>query len=59
MRTAAILRVVRRAVRLEQIKISLHAAEEALEEEITRSEILEAFANVVVVENYPEWQLGS
>ena len=58
MRAASILRVIRRAVRLEQIKISLHAAEEAIEEEITRSEILEAFANVVVVEDYPEWWLG-
>jgi len=57
MRTESILRVIRRAVRLDKVKISIHAAEEALEEEITRSEILEAFSNAEVVENYPEWWL--
>jgi hypothetical protein len=43
---------------LEKVKISIHAAEEALEEEITRSEILDAFSNAEVLEDYPEWWLG-
>lgn len=39
MDTAAILDMLNRAVDERQIKISLHAAEEALAEEITRREV--------------------
>jgi hypothetical protein len=56
--TAAILDLFERAVREHQIKISLHAAEEALAEEITRPEIEEAMLNAQLLEDYPDWWLG-
>jgi hypothetical protein len=56
--TAAVLGLFRRAVREHQIKISLHAAEEALSEEITRSEIEAALLSGQVLEDYPDWWLG-
>lgn len=38
--------------------LSLHAAEEALAEHITRPEIEAAMLNAQVLEDYPEWWLG-
>jgi hypothetical protein len=42
----------------QQVKVSLHAAEEALAEHITRSEIEMAMLNAQLLEDYPEWWLG-
>ena len=58
MQIAAILGLFKRAVIEHQIKISLHATEEALAEEITRSEIEAAMLNAQVLEDYPDWWLG-
>jgi len=38
--------------------ISLHAAEEALAENITRSEIEATLLSAQVLEDYPDWWLG-
>jgi hypothetical protein len=46
------------AVNEQQIKISLHAAEEALAEHITRREIETAMLDAQVLEDYPDWWLG-
>ena len=54
----AILGLFKRAVREQQIEISLHAAEEALAEHTTRPEIEEAMLNALLVEDYPKWWLG-
>jgi hypothetical protein len=54
----SILELFKRAVTEGQLMISLHAAEEALAEDITRSEIEEAMLNAQVVEEYPDWWLG-
>jgi len=51
-------RLLKRAVVEHQIKISLHAADEALSEEITRLEIESAMLNAEMLEDYPEWWLG-
>ena len=56
--TAAILDLLKQAVQQRQIKISLHAADEALAEEITRPEIEAAMLNAQVLEDYPDWWLG-
>ena len=53
-----ILDLFKRAARQRQIKISLHAAEEALSEEITRPEIEAAMVNAQLLEDYPDWWLG-
>jgi hypothetical protein len=45
-------------VQQRQLKISLHAAEEALAEEITRSEIEAALLTAQLLEDYPDWWLG-
>ena len=58
MDTATILGLLKRAVDERQIKISLHAAEEALAEEITRPQIEAAMRNAELLEDYPEWWLG-
>ncbi|MCD6553162.1 MAG: DUF4258 domain-containing protein [Anaerolineae bacterium] len=58
MDAASILALYKRAVREEQLKISLHAAEEALAEHITRPEIEEAMLNAQLIEDYPDWWLG-
>lgn len=58
MDTPAILDLFKRAVKECQIKISLHAAEEALAEEITRREIEAALLNAQLLEDYPDWWLG-
>jgi len=56
--TAAILDLLKRAVDERQVKISLHAAEEALAEEITRREIEAAMLSAELLEDYPDWWLG-
>jgi hypothetical protein len=56
--TAAILDLLKRAVDERQVKISLHAAEEALAEEITRREIEAVMLNAELLEDYPDWWLG-
>lgn len=53
-----ILDLLKRAVHEQRIKISLHAAEEALAEHIVRSEIEEAMLNAQLLEDYPDWWLG-
>ena len=53
-----ILELFERAVRERQIKISLHAAEEAFAEYITRNEIEQVLLNAQVLEDYPHWWLG-
>ena len=58
MDTVAILALLRQAVDEHRIKISLHAAEEALAEEITRREIEAALCSATLLEDYPEWWLG-
>ena len=58
MDAASILALFKRAVREGQLKISLHAAEEALAECITRPEIEEAMLNAQLLEDYPDWWLG-
>jgi len=39
-------------------KLSLHAAEEALAEHITRAEIEAAMFDAQMLEDYPDWWLG-
>jgi hypothetical protein len=55
---ASIADLLGRAVDKKQIKISLHAVEEALAEHITRPEIEAAMRNAQVLEDYPDWWLG-
>jgi hypothetical protein len=55
---SAILKRLKQAVEEHQVKISLHAAEEALAEEITRPEIEWAMLNAQLLEDYPDWWLG-
>ncbi|UCC87545.1 MAG: DUF4258 domain-containing protein [Anaerolineales bacterium] len=54
----SMLKVLTEAVHKQQIKISLHAAEEALTEHITPAEIESALLSAQVLENYPDWWLG-
>jgi len=54
----AILARIQEAITTGQVKISLHAAEEALTKEISRAEILETLQNAVILEDYPTWWLG-
>jgi hypothetical protein len=56
---AAVADLLKRAVDEGQIKISLHAAEEALAEKITRTDIEMVMLNAQVLEDYPDWWLGS
>jgi hypothetical protein len=58
MEQASILALLIQAVQQRQLKISLHATEEALAEEITRSEIEAALLTAQVLEDYPDWWLG-
>jgi hypothetical protein len=53
-----ILTLVRQAVQTNQVKISLHAAEEAVSEEISGDDIQEALMSAVLLEDYPDWWLG-
>ena len=55
---ASILGLFKQAVETGQIKISLHAAEEALAENITRAEIEMALLVAEILEDYPDWWLG-
>ena len=55
---ASILKLFREAVQKKQIKISLHAAEEALTEHITRAEIEAALFGAQLLEDYLDWWLG-
>jgi hypothetical protein len=54
----AVLDLFRQAVETRQIKISLHAAEKALAENITRAEIETALLTAELLEDYPDWWLG-
>jgi hypothetical protein len=54
----AILELLKQVVAEHEIKISLHAAEEALAEEITRPEIESAMLTAQLLEDYPDWWLG-
>lgn len=58
MDASAILELLKQAVVERQVKISLHAAEEALAEEITRREIESAMLEAQLLEDYPDWWLG-
>ncbi len=53
-----IVALYKRAVQQAQIVMSLHAAEEALAEHITRPEIEEVMSNAQMLEDYPDWWLG-
>jgi len=55
---AFILELLKRAVQEEQIKVSLHAAEEAMAEHITRLEIESVMLDAQLLEDYPDWWLG-
>jgi len=59
MHTTEILQIIQSAVETHQVKISLHATQEALADEITRPEILETLLSGVVLEDYPDWWLGA
>ena len=59
MDTAAILDLLKLAVNERQIKISLHAAEEALAEEITRREIVVALLSAELLEDYPDSKMDN
>ncbi len=54
----SILALFKQAVQEQQLKISLHAAEEALAENITRSEMETVLLNAQLLEVYPDWWLG-
>jgi hypothetical protein len=56
--TEAIRTLLREAVAQQQLKLSLHAAEEALAETITRPEIEAALQTAQVLEDYPDWWSG-
>lgn len=58
MDAASILDLLGKAVHERQIKISLHATEEALAEGITRPEIEAAILGGQLLEDYPDWWLG-
>jgi hypothetical protein len=55
---AAILQFIRRSAQARQVKISLHATEEAVAEDINRSDILTLLENAKLLEDYPDWWLG-
>jgi hypothetical protein len=55
---ASIRQLFKEAVHKQQIRISLHAAEAALTEHITRVEIEAALFSAQVLEDYPDWWLG-
>ena len=50
---------VRRHAATETLRITQHAHQEMVEEEITLDEILEAIANGQVLEDYPEHRRGA
>ena len=53
-----ILRLFKRAVQECQIMLSLHAAEEALADTLTRPEIETVMLNAQLLEDHPDWWLG-
>ena len=53
-----ILSRIRNAALGGNVRISLHAAEGAMAEEISRDEILEVMAVAKIIEEYPTWWLG-
>ena len=53
-----ILARIQDALQSGQIKISLHAAEEAIAEEISRTDILQVLVSPIILDNYPTWWLG-
>jgi hypothetical protein len=55
---ASVLNLFKQAVQEHQIMISLHVAEEALAENITRPEIDAVMLAAQVLEDYPDWWLG-
>ncbi len=58
MDTTAILVLLKQAVDERWVKISLHAAKEALADEISRREIETAMLSTELLEHYPDWWLG-
>ena len=50
---------VRRQAATETLRITQHAHHEMVEEEITLSEVLEAIATGLILENYPEHRRGA
>ena len=58
MDTDSILGLLHRAVHEHQVKLSLHAVEEALAEHITRPEVEAAMLDAQMLEDYPDWWLG-
>ena len=58
MDTKAVVELLKRAVDEGQVRISLHAAEEALAETITRADIEAVLRDAEVLEDYPDWWLG-
>jgi hypothetical protein len=53
------LEQLRRQAAAENLRITQHALQEMVEEEITLDEILEAIANGNALENYPEHRRGA
>lgn len=58
MKPNPILDLLKEAVREQQLKISIHATEEALAENISRAEIETVLARALLLEAYPDWWLG-
>jgi hypothetical protein len=58
MQSEQILEHIRSALATSQVKLSIHATEEAFAEEITRQEITEALRHGQLLEDYPDWWLG-
>ncbi len=55
---ASILSLFKRAVQERRIMLSLHAAGEAVAENITRPEIEAVMLDAQLLEDYPDWWLG-
>lgn len=58
MKKEDILAKLREATQKDQLVLSLHAAERAVEENISELEIKEALLNAELLENYANWWLG-
>ena len=50
---------VRRQAATQNLRVTQHALREMIEEEITRSEVLETIATGLILENYPEHLRGA
>ncbi|RLG59392.1 MAG: DUF4258 domain-containing protein [Candidatus Hydrothermarchaeota archaeon] len=55
----AVLKQIRAQAAKEHIRITYHAHQEMVEEEITLDEVLEAIATGQILENYPEHRRGA